>query len=97
MEGRDSLTYPLQSFQLMQCNTAALYANLFIRLRCKTRILDHMCGGALCFLLTFLAVFRKKLLGDGKSLKKCLKPKIKNCELILILIFKLLRKKYIYT
>ncbi len=52
--GRDSLTYPLPSFQLMQCNTAALYANLFIRLSiCKTRILDHLCGEAFCFCKSF--------------------------------------------
>ncbi len=51
MGGRDSLTYPLPSFQLMQCNTAALYANLFIRLSiCKTRILDYPYDGPLCFL-----------------------------------------------
>jgi hypothetical protein len=80
MGGRDSLTYPLPSFQLMRCNTAALYANLFIRLSiCKTRILDHLCGGSLCFCKSFLAVFTKKLLGDGKSLKKCLQQQAIFC------------------
>jgi hypothetical protein len=60
MGGRDSLTYPLQSFQLMQCNTAALYANLFIRLSIrKTRILDYPCGGSLCFCKSFWPFLQK--------------------------------------
>jgi hypothetical protein len=75
MGGRDSLTYPLPSFQLMQCNTAALYANLFIRLSiCKTRILDHLCGVSLCFYKSFCP-FSEKVDGRRKIQKNAYSTK----------------------